>query len=93
MAFGILILGIGLLGAPLVFVIGVALILITLAVWMSGRWTEIEPTPDVAHRFSFIGAGTLAFIGSESVFFASLIAAAIHLRIHTGTARRRAGLT
>ncbi len=84
-AFGILILGIGLLGAPLVFIIGVSLILITLAVWMTGRWTEMEQTPDIAHRFSFIGAGTLAFIGSESVFFASLIAAVIHLRIHTGT--------
>ncbi len=83
-AFGILILGVGLLGVPLVFIIGVALILITLAVWMTGRWSELEPTPtpDVTHRFSFIGAGTLAFIGSESVFFASLIAAVIHLRIH-----------
>ena len=84
-AFGILALGIGMLGAPLVLVIGAALIFITLAVWMSGRWTEQEPTPDIEHRFSFIGAGTLAFIGSESVFFASLIAAVIHLRIHTGT--------
>ena len=76
-AFGILILGIGLLGVPLVFIVGVALILITLAVWMNGRWTEIDPTPpppDAEHRFSFIGLGTLAFIGSESVFFASLIA-------------------
>ncbi len=83
-AFGILILGVGLLGVPLMFIVGVALILITLAVWMNGRWTEIEPTPapDTEHRFSFIGLGTLIFIGSESVFFASLIAAAIHLRIH-----------
>jgi cytochrome c oxidase subunit I len=87
-AFGILILGIGLLGVPLVFVVGFALILITLAVWMNGRWTEIAPTPppapDAEHRFSFIGLGTLLFIGSESVFFASLIAAMIHLRIHNG---------
>jgi cytochrome c oxidase subunit I len=84
-AIGILILGIGFLGAPLVFIVGFALILITAAVWMNMRWTEIEPTPpppDVQHRFSFIGAGTLAFIGSESVFFASLIAAVVHLRIH-----------
>jgi cytochrome c oxidase subunit I len=81
-AFGMLILGIGLLGVPLVFVVGFALIIITLAVWMNGRWTEMEPTPDVKHRFSFIGAGALAFIGSESVFFASLIAAVIHVRIH-----------
>ena len=60
-AFGILILGVGLLGVPLVFIVGVALILITLAVWMNGRWTEIEPTPtppDAEHRFSFIGIGT-----------------------------------
>ncbi len=81
-AVGILILGIGMLGTPLVFIVGVSLLLITLAVWMNGRWTEMEPTPDVAHRFSFIGAATLAFIGSESVFFASLIAGVIHLRIH-----------
>ena len=83
-AFGILILGIGLLGVPLVFIVGTALILITLAVWMNGRWTEIAPTPvpDAERRFSFIGIGTILFIGSESVFFASLIAAVIHLRIH-----------
>jgi cytochrome c oxidase subunit I len=83
-AAGILILGIGLLGAPLVLIVGVGLLLITLAVWMSGRWTEIAPTasPDVQHRFSFIGLGTMLFIGSESVFFASLIAGVIHLRIH-----------
>lgn len=83
-AFGVLMLGIGLLGAPLVVVIGVLLILITLAVWMNGRWTEIAPTPNVEHRFTFIGAGTLALIGTEAVFFASLIAAIIHLRIHNG---------
>ena len=84
-AIGILVLGIGLLGTPLVLVVGALLIFITLAVWMNMRWTEIEPTPappSVEHRFSFIGAGTLALIGSESVFFAALIAAVIHLRIH-----------
>ena len=47
-AFGILILGVGLLGVPLVFIVGVALILITLAVWMSGRWTEMRA--DAARR-------------------------------------------
>ena len=84
-AVGMLILGIGLLGVPLVFIIGFALILVTAAVWMNMRWTEIAPTPpapDVEQRFSFIGLGTLLLIGSEAVFFASLIAAAIHLRIH-----------
>jgi cytochrome c oxidase subunit I+III len=84
-AFGMLILGVGLLGVPLVFIIGFALILITAAVWMNARWTEVAPTPpppDVEQRFSFIGLGTLLLIGSEAVFFASLIAAVIHLRIH-----------
>ena len=58
-AVGMLILGVGLLGVPLVFIIGFALILITAAVWMNARWTEIAPTPpppDVEQRFSFIGA-------------------------------------
>jgi cytochrome c oxidase subunit I len=84
-AVGMLILGIGLLGVPLVFIVGFSLILITAAVWMNMRWTEIAPTPpppDVEQRYSFLGLGTLLFIGSESVFFASLIAAMIHLRIH-----------
>src|SRR5690606_34842664 len=84
-AAGMLILGIGLLGVPLVFIVGFALILITAAVWMNARWTEVAPTPpppDVEQRFSFIGLGTLLLIGSEAVFFASLIAAVIHLRIH-----------
>ena len=49
-AVGILILGIGLLGANAGVRVGAALILITLAVWMSGRWTEIAPTPDVPQR-------------------------------------------
>jgi cytochrome c oxidase subunit I len=86
-AAGMLILGIGMLGVPLVFIIGFALILITAAVWMTMRWTEIAPTPQAPgreHRFTFLGLGTLFFIGSEAVFFASLIAGAIHLRIHNG---------
>ena len=49
---------------------------------MSGHWAEPEVVPVEGQRFSFLGLGTLIFIGSESVFFASLIAAAIHLRIH-----------
>ena len=86
-AAGMLFLGIGMLGAPLVFIIGFALILITAAVWMTMLWAQIEPTPPAAgheFRFSFLGLGTLFFIGSEAVFFASLIAGAIHLRIHNG---------
>ncbi len=49
-AFGILIIGIGLLGARLVFVVGVLLLLITLAVWMNGRWTERADAADVGRR-------------------------------------------
>ncbi|NLE22753.1 MAG: cytochrome c oxidase subunit I [Actinobacteria bacterium] len=85
LAVGMLVLGIGMLGAPLVFIVGFALILITVAVWMTMPWTQIAPTPPAPGRelrFSFIGLGTLFFIGSEAVFFASLIAGAIHLRIH-----------
>ena len=58
------------------------MLLVTLAVWMGGRWVEPEIEQLPGRRFSFMGVGMLAFIGSESVFFAALIAAAIHLRIH-----------
>ena len=60
---------------------------------MNGRWTELEtdPDPDVSIASRSSALGTLIFIGSESVFFASLIAAAIHLRIHNSDARRRLG--
>jgi cytochrome c oxidase subunit I len=85
-AFGVLVVAVGLLSTWVVSVIGVLLLLVTLAVWMNGQWTEPEVVPVEGQRFSFIAIGTLAFIGSESVFFASLIAAAIHLRIHAGTA-------
>ncbi|HUU34089.1 MAG TPA: cbb3-type cytochrome c oxidase subunit I, partial [Vicinamibacterales bacterium] len=84
-AFGISVIGVGLLTTWVVIVVGVLILFITLAVWMNGRWIEPEITPIDGQRFSFIGLGTLIFIGSESVFFASLIAAAIHLRIHGDT--------
>ena len=84
-AFGISVIGVGLLTTWVVIVVGVLILFITLAVWMNGRWIEPEITPIEGQRFSFIGLGTLIFIGSESVFFASLIAAAIHLRIHGDT--------
>jgi cytochrome c oxidase subunit 3 len=80
--FGILVIGVGLLSNWVVIGVGVLILFITLAVWMNGRWTEPEVVPVEGQRFSFMGVGTLIFIGSESVFFASLIAAAVHLRIH-----------
>ena len=85
LALAILVIAIGLLSTPVVIVIGVLFLLVVLAVWMGGAWTEPELPEESAHRFTFVGAGMLAFIGSEAVFFASLIAAAIHLRIHGGT--------
>jgi len=88
MGFGILVIAVGLLSTWVVIVIGVLILLITLAVWMNGRWIEPEIVPVEGRRFSFIGLGTLIFIGSESVFFASLIAAAIHLQIHADLLER-----
>jgi cytochrome c oxidase subunit I len=81
-AFGITVIAVGLLSTWVVTAIGVILLLITLAVWMNGRWTQLELVPVAGQRFGFIGLGMLIFIGSESVFFASLIAAVVHLRIH-----------
>ena len=81
-ALAILVIGVGLLGAPLVTIFGVVLLLVTLTVWMTGPWVAPHLVPAPGQRFSFIGVGMLAFVGSETVFFASLIAADIHLRVH-----------
>ena len=85
LAVGILILAVGLLTSWVVLAVGVGVLLVVAAVWMSAHWTEPELVDADKHRFTFVGAGMLAFIGSESVFFASLIAAAVHLRIHNHT--------
>ena len=84
-AVGILIIGIGLLSTWVVSLLGVLLLLLVFAVWMTAPWTEPQVEDMTGHRFSFMGAGTLAFIGSESVFFAALIAADIHLHIHNNS--------
>jgi len=81
-ALSLLIVAIGLLSTPVVIALGAGLLLVTLAVWMGGRWVEPEIETVPGQRFSFMGIGALVFIGSESVFFAALIAAVIHLRIH-----------
>ena len=85
LAVAIIVIAAGLLTTWVVFAVGVAFLLLVLAVWMSSAWTEPEIEDAERHRFSFVGAGMLAFIGSESVFFASIIAAAVHLRIHNHT--------
>jgi cytochrome c oxidase subunit I len=79
-AFAMLVMAVGLLGAPVVSVAGAVLLLVTLAVWMTGPWVAPDITAAPAPRFGFVGLGMLAFIGSETVFFASLIAADLHLR-------------
>jgi cytochrome c oxidase subunit I len=84
-ALALLVIAIGLLSTPIVIGIGVLFLLVVLAVWMGAGWVEPDLPAEPGHRFSFVGAGMLAFIGSEAVFFASLIAAAVHLRIHGHT--------
>ena len=91
-ALAILTIGVGLLGTPLVIVFGAAFLLVTLAVWMTGRWVEPHLVPVEGRRFGFVGVGMLAFIGSETVFFAALIAADIHLRIHADLVSAGSGL-
>jgi cytochrome c oxidase subunit I len=81
-ALSLLVAAAGLLSTPVIIVIGAGMLLVTLAVWMGGRWVEPEVETLPGQRFSFIGVGMLAFIGSETVFFGALIAAVIHLRIH-----------
>ena len=81
-ALSLLLVAVGLLSTPVVIALGAGMLLVTLAVWMGGRWVEPEIEQLPGRRFSFMGVGMVVFIGSESVFFAALIAAAIHLRIH-----------
>jgi len=82
-ALSLLVVAIGLLSTPVVIAIGGGLLLLTLAVWMGGRWVEpMTETIVEGRRFSFMGMGMLVFLASESVFFGALISAVIHLRIH-----------
>ena len=81
-ALALLLVAIGLLSTPVVIALGAGMLLITLAVWMGGNWVEPEIETVPGQRFSFMGVAMAVFIGSETVFFAALIAAVIHLRIH-----------
>ncbi|MFA4966150.1 MAG: cytochrome c oxidase subunit I [Thermoleophilia bacterium] len=91
-ALALLVTAIGLLSTPVVIGLGIALLLIVLAVWMAEPWVQPELPAVPGRQMSFIGAGMLAFIGSETVFFASLIAADIHLRLHAPADAIGAGL-
>jgi cytochrome c oxidase subunit 3 len=91
-ALALLLVAIGLLSTPVVIGLGTAFLLVVLAVWMAQHWEQPELPAVPGQRMSFIGAGMLAFIGSETVFFASLIAADIHLRIHAPVNAVGAGL-
>ena len=84
-AVGFLLVAIGLLTTLVVTAIGGAFLLLVAAVWMSQHWTEPMAEDMTGHRFSFMGLAMLVFIGSESVFFAALIAADIHLHIHNSS--------
>ncbi len=84
-AFGFLLVAIGLLTTLVVTAIGGAFLLLVAAVWMSQHWTEPMAEDMSGHRFSFMGLSMLVFIGSESVFFSALIAADIHLHIHNNS--------
>jgi len=81
-ALSVLLVAVGLLSTPVVIALGAGLLLVTLAIWMGGRWVEPEIETVPGRRFSFMGVGMVVFIGSETVFFGALIAAIIHLRIH-----------
>jgi cytochrome c oxidase subunit I len=81
-ALAVVVIGIGLLTTLLVSAVGIALLLILAALWMSARWTTPEPPVVPNQRFTALGAGMLVFIGSEVVLFGALIAADLHLRIH-----------
>ncbi len=81
-AVGILIMGVGLLTTLVVTVLGALFLVLLLGVWMASRWRQPQTEDLTGRRFTFFGVAMFAFIGSEAVFFAALIFADIHLRIH-----------
>jgi len=81
-ALAVLVMATGLIWSLVLTALGCAMLLVVMAVWMSPGhpWPAVPPLP--GERFSAAGVATLAFIGSESIFFIALIAAAVHLRLH-----------
>ena len=87
-AFGVLVVAVGLLTTLVVSFIGLGLLAIAAGLWMGAAWRPPEAAVTPHQRFSALGSGALAFIGSEVVLFGSLIAADIHVRIHNGSLSR-----
>jgi cytochrome c oxidase subunit I len=81
----VLVMALGLLTSLLVSLFGILFLFVVAALWISTRFPETESLPPPNARFTTPGLGMLVFLGSETVFFGSLLAAAVHLRIHTGT--------
>ena len=81
----ILVMAIGLLSSLIVSVAGILLLFVVVGVWLSSPFPPPDAPADPKARFTIPGLGMLVFLGSEVVFFGSLIAAAVHLRIHTST--------
>jgi cytochrome c oxidase subunit 3 len=77
--------GVGLLGTPLVSLLGLAGILGAAAAWTWSRWPGLQLASLPGERFSAAAAGMLTFLLSEAVLFGSLIYAYIHLRLHAMT--------
>ncbi len=91
-ALTLLIVGVGLLTALPITFIGLGLLAAVAALWMSAGWPATESPAIPPERFSAIGSGVLAFIGSEVILFGALIAADIHVRVHSGTLTTRGPL-
>ena len=83
-ALAVTLMATGLLWSLVLTALGFVALLVVMAVWTSPRhpWPGVPAIP--GERFTASGVATLAFIGSESVFFISLIFAAVHLRLHVG---------
>jgi cytochrome c oxidase subunit I+III len=81
----ILVMAIGLLSSLIVSLAGILLLFVVVGVWLSSPFPPPDAPADPTARFTIPGLGMLVFLGSEVVFFGSLIAAAVHLRIHTST--------
>jgi cytochrome c oxidase subunit I len=81
-ALGIVLVAAGLLGVPLLSVAGAAVLLAAMARWVWAGWPEAEEPAPPGERFTPLGLGMLAFLGSEVVLFGALIYAYVHLRLH-----------
>jgi cytochrome c oxidase subunit I len=79
---GVILIAIGLLGTPLVSVAGAVLLLAVMAAWLWAGWPEPEHPASPDQRFTALGLGMIAFLGSEVVLFGALIYSYIHLRLH-----------